>query len=250
MLEKIMYWFWLPIVQMYIWVELKLNVQRHSVLPDGPKIFVANHPTSIDPYFVAYLIRQPAKILITYLAFELPVLGTLLRWGGHIVVAPEQGRAAFDAAAAALARGENILIFPEGNLSPVDGPGKARNGAARLALISGAAVVPIGIYLPEAGIQRTHGDIGGEYTESRWPRRTAYAVTLGQALHFAGDAEDRAQVAATTERMMAAVAQLRHEGVQRLQLSAASPRAPRAAVVPNGSWRYRFDLVNGLNRLS
>ena len=224
MLEKLMYWSWLPIVQLYIWLHLKLDVIRHQPLPPGPKIIVANHPTTLDPYFVSRLIQEPARILIIYLAFRIPVLGPWLRLGGHIEVAPGEGRRAFDAALAALAEGKNIMIFPEGDLSPSKGPGKAHNGAARLALLSGAPVIPLGIHLPPNGIRQVSGEIGGESTITRWPRHTPYAVTVGESIAFAGDATDRERVQAVTDEIMRHIRSLAQESKARLQPQPVTPR--------------------------
>lgn len=131
----------------------------------GPVIIVPNHISSLDPVmvgeFLAYNGRWP-RFLARANLFYLPVLGRLLRSAEQIPV-HRGGRHARDAlfeAERALYAGEVIVIYPEGTITfdPDEWPMAAHTGAARLALATGAPVIPIGqwgasIAVPPRGIR-------------------------------------------------------------------------------------------------
>lgn len=217
-----------PIIRTYTWLLLKLNILRHAPLPSGPRILVANHPTTADPFFVAWLAGGPSSILIIEHAFKVPLFGAYLRRAGHIPVAAGRGREAFAQAQAALAAGRTVIVFPEGDLSPHGGFCHAHSGAARLALCSGAPVIPVGIHLPWEGMRFRKAVFGAETVISRWPVRTPYVMTVGQALYFTGDANDQAQVIAVTGTLMQHIAALVQQSAQRLRPPRRGSLIPRA----------------------
>ncbi|MBN1920237.1 MAG: 1-acyl-sn-glycerol-3-phosphate acyltransferase [Anaerolineae bacterium] len=216
-MKTLLYLLMWPVLHLYSWLLLKLNIHHGEPLPHGPQILVANHPTTADPFFVAWLARGPSCILITELAFRVPLFGAYLRRAGHIPVAMGNGRAAFTAAVAAIKAGRKVIIFPEGDLSPRDSFCKAHSGAARLALFTGAPVIPVGIALPWEGMRFRKEVFGAETVTSRWPVRTPYAMTMGRPLRFKGDADDRTQVAAVTDAIMQHIAALVHQSRLRLR---------------------------------
>lgn len=117
----------------------------------GPVIIVANHISNFDPLALGhYLVwhgRWPRALAKSEL-WQVPVVGWLARSLGQIPVERRSARAAesLTAAASALARGECVVIYPEGTITgdPDGWPMTGRPGAARLALQTGAPVVPIG----------------------------------------------------------------------------------------------------------
>ncbi len=116
-------------------------------LPSGC-IFAANHPTSLDPLYVLDVLGYPT-LLVTEFALQLPVVGFVLRQIPTIAVPINDGdnrrRYAYSAALNALLSGHNLLIAPEGKMSPESG-GKAKTGAVRLALQANVPIVPVGIH--------------------------------------------------------------------------------------------------------
>lgn len=229
MMKTLLYLIMWPVLHLYSWLLLKLNIHHGDPLPRSPQILVANHPTTVDPFFVAWLAKGPSCILITEHAFKVPLFGAYLRRAGHIPVAIDNGRAAFTAAVAAIKAGRKVIIFPEGDLSPREGFCKAHSGAARLALLTGAPVIPVGIALPWEGMRFRKETFGTETVTSRWPVRTSYAMTMGRALHFSGDADDRAQVAAVTDTIMQHIAALVQQSRLRLHPEHRHGFAPIAA---------------------
>ncbi|TLN23356.1 1-acyl-sn-glycerol-3-phosphate acyltransferase, partial [bacterium] len=185
--------------------------------PAGAKIIAANHPTTTDPFFVAAMLRQQSFIMINDLLFQVPILGEYLRRSGHIPVKVGCGPAAIDAALERLAAGQTIIIFPEGALSPEDGGfHQARTGVARLALASGAPVIPVGIHLNWDKIHTLRSTVRGQVEYGRWYLRGPYNVTFGNALHFQGDVEDRQHVRLVADAVMHHIIELAHESKERM----------------------------------
>jgi 1-acyl-sn-glycerol-3-phosphate acyltransferase len=119
-------------------------------LPTGAFIAAANHMTNIDPLVTAHYLYDndvAPRIMAKSSLFSVPVLGWAMRSTGQIPVyrGTAQAGDALSAARAALEAGECVLVFPEGTLTrdPDLWPMVAKTGTARLALMTGAPVVPI-----------------------------------------------------------------------------------------------------------
>jgi 1-acyl-sn-glycerol-3-phosphate acyltransferase len=121
-----------------------------TALPDGPIIVVSNHTSYADGLLLALACRRlgrTLRLLATSGVFRVPVIGWLARRLGFIPV--ERGTVsavhALDAAAEALAAGEAIGIYPEGRTTrdPDRWPERGKTGAVRLALRTGAPIVPV-----------------------------------------------------------------------------------------------------------
>jgi 1-acyl-sn-glycerol-3-phosphate acyltransferase len=220
MLYRLLYQLGRPIVLLYARLMLNLDVLWHAPLPDGPKIIVANHPSFTDPFFVAMLSSKPVSILIIASAFLVPLFGLYLRRSGHISVSPENGKEAFNRARQVLDRGRSIVMFPEGDASPRDGGfRKPRTGAARLALLTGASIVPVGIHLPRERLHTIHSMIGGQRKSGYWYLRGPYNMTVGEPMQFEGDAQDREHVVSVSENIMQRIVSLAHESAARMKAS-------------------------------
>ena len=178
---------------------------------EGGVVVVANHVSNADPLVVAhYLIwngRWP-RFLAKVEVFSMPLVGWVARATGQIPVqrGSEQAAASLVPAEDALRGGACILVYPEGTITtdPDGWPMTGRTGAARLALNTGAPLVPLGQW----GAQRL---LGGK--RPAWPRllpvptmtiRTGPAIDLAD---LAGRTDPEA-VQIATERMMAAITDL------------------------------------------
>jgi 1-acyl-sn-glycerol-3-phosphate acyltransferase len=122
----------------------------------GPAIIVANHMSHADPFVLAHYIydsgRWPA-FLAKSSVFDIPVIGKLLYAVGQTPVyrgTVDAGKA-LDAAVAALRAGQIVVIYPEGTTTkqPDLWPMRGKTGAARLALLTGAPVIPVVMWGPQ-----------------------------------------------------------------------------------------------------
>ncbi|MGQ9682083.1 MAG: lysophospholipid acyltransferase family protein [Anaerolineae bacterium] len=217
MLQRFLNWSGSEVSTWYVNSLLCLDVRRHAPLPAGPKIIAANHPTTSDPFILMGLVHEPMRILISRFCFTLPLLGGFLRGAAHVPVDKGRGREAFEAALGLLEAGRTIGIFPEGALSPVGGGlGMLRTGVARLALSSGAPIVPVGIAAQHARLWRRDLHVGGGVMDgARWAHRGHYAVTIGEPQSYLGDPADRDRVQAVLAHLEQRLASLAHESAAR-----------------------------------
>jgi 1-acyl-sn-glycerol-3-phosphate acyltransferase len=217
-----------PMVGLYARLMFQMDLMQRTPLPDGPKIVVPNHPSTTDPFLVTTLTPDPMSILIDDRLFKVPGFGGYLHQAGHVPVVPGSGREAFEAARRLLEEGRTVGIFIEGAISPLEGGFHApRTGAARLALISGAPVIPVGIGLQRERIRLVETQIEGQAAVGTWYLRGPYAITVGEPMHFEGDVEDRAYVRTVSERIMQDVTGLAYESERRVE-AVLRERAPAA----------------------
>ncbi len=123
---------------------------REQIPTTGGVIICFNHISYADPpiaaHFVYDLPRVP-RFLAKEALFRMPVIGWVVGGAGQIPVYRGTANASTSlrAAAAALERGEAVIIYPEGTVTkdPDLWPMVGKTGAARLALETGAPVVPV-----------------------------------------------------------------------------------------------------------
>ncbi len=135
----------------------RLQVERQrgrraaaQALPAGPIIVISNHTSYADGILLALACRRlgrSLRLLATAGVFHAPVIGGVARRLGFIPVrrGSADAASALDDAAAALTAGEAIGLFPEGRITrhPERWPERSKTGAVRLALRTGAPIVPV-----------------------------------------------------------------------------------------------------------
>jgi len=153
--------FWYRLVVVVVKPLLRLfTIRDHrgqeNVPSSGGIIVVANHVSELDPLTVGeYLwdLHRPPRFLAKKELWRTPPLKWVMEGAHQIPVDRGTADAARSLAAAvdALRSGECILVYPEGSATrdPELWPMKPRTGAARLALLSGAPVIPIAQWGPE-----------------------------------------------------------------------------------------------------
>jgi 1-acyl-sn-glycerol-3-phosphate acyltransferase len=132
----------------------------HRVPLAGPAILAFNHVSVLDgpclAIETAWRRRRVTRFLVAAEVFRHPVSGWFLRTYRQIPIRRGAGDArALDDALATIRRGALAAIAPEGAVNPVPGElQRVRTGVARLALPTGAPVIPVGVW----------------GTHRRWPR--------------------------------------------------------------------------------
>ena len=139
-----------------------LRVYGLEKVPEGPKIFIANHPNTVNGLMLPLIFPERLYFLVHHGSFTLPVLGFLLKMTGQIPVAPGRGRLALQMASERLQHGDSIVILPEGRTTRRGQQRRFGTGAVRLALKARQPIVPVGFYVPEDTIKtipipRKHG---------------------------------------------------------------------------------------------
>jgi glycerol-3-phosphate dehydrogenase (NAD(P)+) len=127
------------------------RIGREHIPKRGPVIIAANHRSFLDPFVIACMAGRP----MYYVAKQEIFVGRLISWLLTSLGAVPVMRGASDAdtiitAKAILARGDIVLIFPEGTRTRPGALGTPRRGVGRLALETGAPVVPVAVIGTEA----------------------------------------------------------------------------------------------------
>ncbi len=172
----------------------------------GPAILVFNHRSYFDPSALALLaarVGRSVRGLGKKEVFDVPIVGNLARWLGGIRVERASGSdEPLKHAAKALEGGEMLMLAPQGTIPR--GPAffdpelKGRWGAARLAAMTKAPVIPVGLWGTEKVWPRS----------ARMPRldltdRPLVSVTVGHPVALEYDDPD-----SDTAAIMSAIVEL------------------------------------------
>jgi 1-acyl-sn-glycerol-3-phosphate acyltransferase len=198
----------LPVLQ--LWTRRTWTGQE-NVPPSGGVIIAPNHISHFDPLVVAHFVygagRWP-RFLAKASVFQVPLVGAFLRKVQQIPV--ERGSVeavkSLDALVDALQQGGAVIIYPEGTTTrePDLWPMRGKTGAARLALLTGAPVIPVAHW----GAQQVFDPRTKKF--SLRPR-IPIAVTAGKPVDLSrwqGEAPTRAVLDQMTDAIMTDVRDL------------------------------------------
>jgi 1-acyl-sn-glycerol-3-phosphate acyltransferase len=120
----------------------RVQVRGAERLPrDGPVVVAANHASVLDPFLLAAALPRPLRFLAKEELWSYPPFAWALGRVGAIPVARGRGDlGAMGRAREALEDGDAVALFPEGG---VRREGPWLRGAARLALATGAPILPV-----------------------------------------------------------------------------------------------------------
>lgn len=160
------------VFQLYFQGWLRVRVEGMATVPrGGPLILSGNHDSAWDPLLISTIFPYPVVHLTKVELFRFRPLAWLLRHLGCIAVDRSRGdRRAIRQSLEALARGQALVIFPQGTRSGHEGKlGEFKQGTAFLAARSGAVIQSFAIT--------------GGY------RRGRLLVRFGQSIHAGGDVD-------------------------------------------------------------
>jgi 1-acyl-sn-glycerol-3-phosphate acyltransferase len=153
------------------------SFESRHVPATGAVIVACNHVSYVDPVALGVGFARPVTYLAKKQLFAIPVLGPIIaRLGAYPLDREAGGVAAVRAALRALKEGRCVGIFPEGTRNRA-GDAPEKGGAALLAALSGAPVVPAAI----AGTRRLR---------LRHPIRVIYGEPLSVSRQRKADGDD------------------------------------------------------------
>jgi len=194
--NPLIYWTLRAMLVPFFLVYLRMQrVGREHLPRSGPLLLASNHRSFLDPFVIGTLVRRPVYYMAKRELFEKRWQAWILNALGAFPVDRGAGdRDAMDTARAILARGDCVVVFPEGTRVRSGGLGDPRRGIGRLALETGAPVAPVAV-------------IGSDSVRRGWrirPRKVRLRV--GRPLHYPTvESCSPALATAVTERIWACV---------------------------------------------
>ncbi len=177
-----------------------------NVPTKGPLIIASNHLSFSDSVFLALVIPRRVTFLAKSEYFTSPGAKGLLKKLtlmalGQVPVDRSGGRrseAALITGLKVLAEGTCLGIYPEGTRSPDGRLYKGRTGIARLAIESGAPVIPLAMFNTDK-IQPTGTLI---------PKVARVGMAFGKPMYFEGDSSDLLYLRDVTDQIVSRIQEL------------------------------------------
>jgi 1-acyl-sn-glycerol-3-phosphate acyltransferase len=139
------------VVWLLIHTVYRLDAKKLDAIPeDGPAVLVCNHVSFVDALVITAACRRPIRFVMDHRIFRTPLLGWLFRTSRCIPIAPAKEdpallERAYDDIAAALAAGELVGLFPEGQITDTGELLPFRAGIRRIVERSPVPVVPLAL---------------------------------------------------------------------------------------------------------
>lgn len=113
----------------------------------GALVLAPNHFSQMDHFFIGAYLRRQIRFMAKSQMFGPPVLTYIYKHGGVFPIRRgHRDEEAFKTAYAILDQGEMLLVYAEGGRSRSRELGEPRPGIGRIALESGAPIVPVAIH--------------------------------------------------------------------------------------------------------
>jgi 1-acyl-sn-glycerol-3-phosphate acyltransferase len=135
------------VVVPYLLLAFRARALSSENVPNGPVILAPNHGSFMDHFFAGGFLRRRVRFMAKSQLFQ-PGLATYIFSHGGVfpVRRGHHDEEAFVTAFQLLGRGEAVVMYPEGGRSRTgELAAEAKPGVGRLALESGAPVVPVAI---------------------------------------------------------------------------------------------------------
>jgi glycerol-3-phosphate dehydrogenase (NAD(P)+) len=149
--NKVVYWTIRAFLQPALLLYFRIRRTGREHIPAGKVILAANHRSFLDPFVIGLCVRRPIYFVAKREIFEKRFTGWVLNClGAFPIRRGESDEESMTTALTLLERGEAVVIFPEGTRSRSGPLRDPKRGVGRLALESGAPVVPVAV----AGTER------------------------------------------------------------------------------------------------
>jgi 1-acyl-sn-glycerol-3-phosphate acyltransferase len=161
------------ILKPFLLIFFRMSRIGREHVPDGAVILASNHRSFLDPFVVGICLNRPVYFVAKKELFDRRLAGWFLNClGAFPIKRGESDEESVETAKQILARGDALVIFPEGTRIREGSLGTAKRGVGRLALESGAPVVPVAVH-------------GTERARRGWiVRPVKVKVRLGRPLTF------------------------------------------------------------------
>ncbi len=135
------------------WIAgIQVRVSGREHLPDGrtsPAILLAKHQSTLETFLLPTLMPHPLAYVFKRELIYVPFFGWAVARLDMVHIDRSQRAAAFtkvvEQGRRLLAQGVWVIMFPEGTRTERGGQGKYKSGGTRLAVATGAPVIPIAV---------------------------------------------------------------------------------------------------------
>jgi 1-acyl-sn-glycerol-3-phosphate acyltransferase len=137
---------WSRVLLRLLRVDVSVSGAEHA--PPGAAVYAANHGSALDILVIFGYLPVDFRIVYKRSLSLIPLLGWSIWLGGHVPIDrsnPLRARRSLMAAALCIRSGKSVVLFPEGTRSPDATVRRFKRGSFRLALESGAPVVPVSL---------------------------------------------------------------------------------------------------------
>jgi 1-acyl-sn-glycerol-3-phosphate acyltransferase len=150
--NPLVYWLARAVLQPFFHLYFRLSRIGREHIPDsGPVILCANHRSFLDPFVIGTCLRRPVYYVAKQELFKHRFVAWILNsLGAFPVVRGAGDQDMLATAKAILDRGDAVLMFAEGTRIRPGALGRPKRGVGRLALETGAPVVPVAVIGTEA----------------------------------------------------------------------------------------------------
>jgi len=128
---------------------INYQFKGYENFPDAPAIILSKHQSAWETIFLLANLPRPLVFVFKKEILYIPFFGWGIALLRMIPIDRKQGKNAFKSVVAhgkrRLKDGQWIIMFPEGTRIPVGQQGKYKSGGTRLAVETGAVVVPIAL---------------------------------------------------------------------------------------------------------
>jgi 1-acyl-sn-glycerol-3-phosphate acyltransferase len=128
---------------------INYQFKGYENFPDSPAIILSKHQSAWETIFLLANLPRPLVFVFKKEILYIPFFGWGIALLRMIPIDRKQGKNAFKSVVAhgkrRLKDGQWIIMFPEGTRIPVGQAGKYKSGGTRLAIETGAVVVPIAL---------------------------------------------------------------------------------------------------------
>jgi 1-acyl-sn-glycerol-3-phosphate acyltransferase len=144
--NSLVYWPVRAVVKPAILLYFRLRRLGREHVPTGGVILAANHRSFLDPFAIGCAVKRPIFFVAKQELFRNRLIGWFLNcMGAFPVRRGESDEESVKTALALLEGGHAVVIFPEGTRIRSGSLAQPKRGVGRLALQSGAPVVPIAV---------------------------------------------------------------------------------------------------------
>jgi 1-acyl-sn-glycerol-3-phosphate acyltransferase len=202
----VLYWVIKIIITPVLRICCRIRVEGKEHLPrSGPVILASNHRSFLDSIFIPLVVRRRVTFVAKAEYFDDKRVAWFFRGVGQIPIRREGGSAserALESATEVLEAGGVFGIYPEGTRTRDGKLHRGHTGVARLALRTGAPIVPVGLI----------GTDEVQPIDTKLPRLfKTVRIRFGEPIpldHYAGRHDDRLALRDVADEVMYEIAQL------------------------------------------